>query len=63
MSSGLNAFEISDIREEKTDAVLTGRSGYNNVTIALKNGWTEFLPSTICGYRRNAISSLGGKGT
>jgi hypothetical protein len=33
MLSGANAFEISDIQEEKTEAVLTGRSESNNVTL------------------------------
>jgi hypothetical protein len=33
MLSGLNAFEIGDIQEEKTVAVLTGRSECNQVTL------------------------------
>jgi hypothetical protein len=32
MPSGLNAFEISDIQEEQTDAGRPGRSGCNIVT-------------------------------
>jgi hypothetical protein len=36
MSSGANAFEISDIQEDETEAALTRRPESNNVTFGRK---------------------------
>jgi hypothetical protein len=36
-----------DIREEKTDAGLTGRSGCNNITIALKTAGRSFCGGQV----------------
>ena len=33
MLSGLNAFEISDIQEDETEAALSRRSQWNSVTL------------------------------
>jgi hypothetical protein len=43
--SGANAFEISNIQEDETEAIRTRRPEYNNVTLPL-NGSMEFLRTT-----------------
>jgi hypothetical protein len=51
MPSGLNAFEISDIQEEKTVAGLAGLLVCNNVTLQLKTTEWSFCgthPESSC---------------
>jgi hypothetical protein len=50
MLSGENAFEISDIQEDESEAALARRS---NVTMLhwVENGWMEFSGSTIGGVQ------------
>jgi len=45
MLSGANAFEISNIQEDETEAIRTRRAECNNVTLPL-NGSMELLRTT-----------------
>jgi hypothetical protein len=47
MPSGLNAFEISDIQEEKTDAGLTDYAVCNNDTLQLKTAAWSFCGTQL----------------